>query len=170
MGYQITFKPTEEKMEEYNVFSQRTTVWNNLDADYADLLYSVFFPGDSPKNFYLNLQVKISSIMRQELEDCKKFAYSQWKEEGEVYFCGWEFAEGHYSSTKESLLTLFLEEFYKLAYLVPTPDYFDDVEKWYKKYNEIYQQIRELKEESISLGNHIICEELAEFKLKGDDE
>ena len=170
MGYQITFTPTEEKMKEYESFVQRNTPWSNLEAEYADLLYKVFHPGDNPKNFYINLQLSISYIVQQEINDAKRYAYNQWKEEKEVYFCGWEYDKDDYWATKESITKLFTEEFFKWACIIPTSDYYDELEKWDHKYTEVLNQIQELKDEAYSLGTHIICAELAEFKVGEDDE
>ena len=134
MSYYKVFKPTKEAMEKYNVScSEKLADVNKLKA----VVYCMTAgEKDNVCNVYCELESALKGIDLCTKLDVYKRIYDQFNNEGNVWFCGWEYArESPYD--KEEIIKRTIEELAYLKMVVKTPDYFDENEKFIKKKNDI---------------------------------
>lgn len=68
--------------------------------------------------------------------DAEITAYDQFQEDGEIGFYGWDKARENTWSNIDELCTINYYELFVIA-IVPTPNYFEDKDSYYAKYNDI---------------------------------
>ena len=174
MGYQITFLPTEEKMNTYKPWNDRAVnyeeVIKNTKRELISYCLKDHTDEDTRKiatNIGFQLRMLISSIELNE----KFIAYKRWKEddEHELWYCGWQFSHPC-EFDKDSILERTIDELTILADVVKTPDYFEDIEKFDRKRTEIIEQLDDFAETMSDAAIYDIIEDLKEFEKKYDEE
>lgn len=174
MGYQITFLPTEEKMNTYKPWNDRAVNYEeaikNTKRELISYCLKDHADEDTRKiatNIGFQLRMLISSIELNE----KFVAYKRWKEddEHELWYCGWQFSHPC-EFDKDSILERTIDELTILADVVKTPDYFEDIEKFDRKRTEIIEQLDDFAETMSDAAIYDIIEDLREFEEKYDEE
>ena len=174
MGYQITFLPTEEKMNTYKPWNDRAVNYEeaikNTKRELISYCLKDHADEDTRKiatNIGFQLRMLTSSIELNE----KFVAYKRWKEddEHELWYCGWQFSHPC-EFDKDSILERTIDELTILADVVKTPDYFEDIEKFDRKRTEIIEQLDDFAETMSDAAIYDIIEDLKEFEEKDDEE
>ena len=174
MGFQITFVPSEEKMTTYKPWNENMVNYKEAIKNTKRELISYCLKNhdndDTRKiatTIGFNLRMLISSI---ELDE-KFSAYKRWKEDAdhELWYCGWQFSH-ECDVDKEGVLEQTIDELTILADVVKTPDYFEDIDKFTKKREEIIEQLDDFEYTMRDLVVYGIIDELREFEKKYDDE
>ena len=171
MGYQITFTPPAEKMEEYK--NKDCTFVRTGVAGYKKELLSLCMhtPKDSPTYLQSTLTALVQCLQSAIERDQKESIYNQWKndENHEIWFCGWQYAQ-EATLTNEEIVTSTVDNLFIYCDLVQTPDYFDDHEKFYEKLNDINDEINGFEEMIIENYNHSVINDLHPYIVGGDEE
>lgn len=173
MGYQITFTPTEEKMNSYKPWNNMVNHEENIRNEKRTLI-SFCLKDNSDKDtrkiaqtigFTLRL---LASLVEQ---DEKKKAYERWKNEEnkELWYCGWEYSH-ECRFEKDEVIENTIDRLTILADVVKTADYFDDGEKFSQKWTEISEEVDGFVEMMSEYFIHQIIEDLREFEVKDDEE
>lgn len=174
MGFQITFVPSEEKMTVYKPWNENTVNYveaiKNSKREIISYCLKNHDNDDTRKiatNIGFNLRMLISSI---ELDE-KYSAYKRWKEDAdhELWYCGWQFSH-ECEIDKEGILEQTIDELTILADVVKTPDYFEDIDKFTRKREEIIEQLDDFEYTMRDLVVYGIIDDLREFEKKYDDE
>lgn len=174
MGFQITFVPSEEKMTVYKPWNENTVNYGEAIKNSKREIISYCLKNhdndDTRKiatNIGFNLRMLISSI---ELDE-KYSAYKRWKEDAdhELWYCGWQFSH-ECEIDKEGILEQTIDELTILADVVKTPDYFEDIDKFTRKREEIIEQLDDFEYTMRDLVVYGIIDDLREFEKKYDDE
>lgn len=174
MGYQITFLPTEEKMNTYKPWNDRVVNYEEAIKNTKRELISYCLKDhedeDTMKiatNIGFQLRMLISNIELNE----KFIAYKRWSEddEHELWYCGWQFSHPC-EIDKDSILENTIDELTILADVVKTPDYFDDIDKFDRKRIAIAEQLDDFAETMSDIAIYSIIEDLREFEEKYDEE
>ena len=174
MGYQITFAPTEDKMKE---FKKKTSIYTMPNDGYSDELSKELMA------YCMKPRKEITSTVVRQIktllnlwfstiqEDTRNDAYERYAsdENHHLWYCGWEFSQDS-NCEKEDILKTYTNDFFVLAYLVETPDFFDNEDKFYDKLNRIRENLDGFKDAVETLTIHNIINELKPFELEDDDE
>jgi len=176
MGYQITFKPSQEKMDAYKPWKEesyneeeRNTL---LETVKRELIHYCLKPTeDSVYLISKNIKQKLNGIMFFLKEQVKYDTYFRWKESDDktVNFCGWEFSRDS-DFSEEEIVKNAIENLSMLCDVVTTPDYFDKNEKFYTKWNHIKEEVDNFVDIYYDILEHNICDDLREFELGYDDD
>lgn len=173
MGYQITFTPSEEKMNTYKP-------WRD-DVDYGKMIkntkreiLSFCLKDNSDKSttkIAENIGFQLRMIASEVEQDEKYIAYKRWKsdENHELWYCGWEFSHGC-RFEKDEVIENTIDRLTILADVVKTADYFDEGEKFSQKWTEISEEVDGFVEMMSEYFIHQIIEDLREFEVKYDDD
>ena len=174
MGFQITFVPPEEKMVTYKPWNENMVNYQEAIKNTKRELISYCLKNhdndDTRKiatTIGFNLRMLISSI---ELDE-KFSAYKRWKEDAdhELWYCGWQFSH-ECEIDKEGILEQTIDELTILADVVKTPDYFEDIDKFTRKREDIIEQLDDFEYTMRDFVVYGIIDELREFEKKYDDE
>ncbi len=174
MGYQITFAPTEEKMKE---FKKKTPTYTMANDSYSDELskelmaYCMKPRNEMTATVVRQIKTLLSLWYSTIREDTRNDAYERYvsDEYHHLWYCGWEFARGS-SWEKEDITKTYADDFFVLAYLVETPDFFENEEKFYDKLNKVRENLDGFKDAVETQVIHEIIDELKPFELGDDDE
>lgn len=156
MGYTAVYKPSQEWMDEHIKpwnYGKRN---NNNDNFVEDLKLQLSIccmkkPQDDAfgdYNVIKEIRGKLQMIENYTVDEVRNNLYARWErdEDKELYFCGWEWAKDEPDLSKEDHYKFTLERLVLLKTLVDTPDYFDESEKFYEKYNEVTGYVNDFAE------------------------
>lgn len=142
MGYDLTIKVKYENLDSKFKCNYKNDVNINdyIHESKMDII-SYCMKDHSEDSFtavYKTLKFKIDYLIQSIEEDYKSFIEASIKDEGEIYFRGWQYAGDNCNEIDlDSLKKNTLETLLMLALNVKTPDYFDEHELFYEKYNNI---------------------------------
>lgn len=149
MDYEITYTLKEEDLKE----SKFMPCYKNIDALNNDLnilkldlkLNALIKDEDCMSALITDIQMKVRKYIFL-LEDlAKHYIYDSIKSDGEVCFGGWSYSQDK-TYNKQTIINNITENLCIQKFIVQTPDYFDDPEKFNEKRDEIdsvldYQEI-----------------------------
>lgn len=160
MSFYRVFKPTKEAMEE-----KLPRQW---ECDYKDiqesLMANCMVATDMLKarkeiDFSLNFIYKC--IQSDVINDANK----QFEEDGEISLCGWEYNKDYPSCSEEDLKEMTKRQLSILKAIVPTPDYFEEEEKFYKKIENISEIIEEFIDSAYCTARFEIIQKLRDYDV-----
>lgn len=172
MGYQVTFTPTEEKMEEYKKKPTFGSYYKSIDGYKKEIFSYCMKPTeDAPAVIQSKLNALLTYLNQLIKEDERQNAYDRWEsdENHELWYCGWQFAKDS-SITEEELINNTIDNLFLFVDIVKTPDYFDEHEKFYDKLNDVNNEIDGFIECAQEIIIHEIIDDLEPFKVKDDDD
>ena len=144
MGYSITFTLKTDELD-----SKFIPTYKDLDKlneaiseeKLSILLYAMSPLTDQSHEAVIRVAKLSAKYYILLLEDLAKHQiYDSIAKDGEVDFYGWNRAEPS-DIDKQSVLESLIENICFHKYLIPTPDYFEDDEKFYDKRNEIMSRL-----------------------------
>ena len=171
MGYQITFTPSEEKMQSYKPWNEQCSESLVQDLKYELLSYCMLKFDEPVLKLRDTIKIRLNLISNYLEQEAKANAYDRWSKDKDhhLWYCGWEFSKPC-DLDKESIINDTLSKLSILTNLVETPNYFSDRENFYKKYEEIQEILDDFEDLMYTIAIHHIIEDLEEFKLKDDDD
>lgn len=170
MGYQITFLPTEEKMQGYKPYNELSKV--ELEpTKYEIMSYCMKKHNESVFSKVKYLKNTLTFLANQVEQYEKQNAYYRWKSDENhwLWYCGWEFAR-ECQFDKDDVIERHVKDLLVLSDIVETPDYFENSENFYKKLEEVDENIDGFVEIMSDYYIHEIIKDLDDFKLNDDDE
>lgn len=173
MGYEISFKPTEEAMKKYKPWTKKGEKEESFLKYYKRELLSYCLKSHTTLNTITitkDIENMVNSIVWTVDNDTMHDAYERWEndENNELWYCGWQFSRPC-QFDKDKVIQNNVDELTILADVVPTADFFENEEKFYDKVNRINEIIDGLAEILIEIKIHQIIEELREFEVKYDE-
>ena len=173
MSYQITFIPSEEKMETYKPYNNRPIDSLDSSVNYFkyELLHYCMTTEETSSNIIKHIVYLLKCLITAIEQEEKTNLYFRWKnnEKHEVWFCGWEFSR-ECTHDIDEILENCTENLMILASMVKTPNYFTEHDNFNIKYNDIKEDVEgfiELVQECVI---HKFINDLKEFEVKGDEE
>jgi len=170
MGYEISFKPTEEAMAKLKPWGD--SYQSSTKKQRIELIAYCMRKSDEPTiKIYDNINFYLRFLKESVRTDERAFAYKRWKEneEKEIWYCGWEFSRPS-SVDIDEVIEFTTQELTILTAVVETPDYFENNDKFYEKYREVIKRIDDFIDTMEEVTIHEIIEELDEFKEKYEEE
>lgn len=140
MGYQITYTLTKDELssEFIPMYKSEDELRKMIEDIKLQLKLIALIPGkeENISSIVKDINFKVRQYYML-LEDlAKHYIYDNICSEGEVYFCGWNYAHES-DSDKQSNIDFMTENLCIQKIIVPTPDYFDDSERFSMKCDEI---------------------------------
>lgn len=171
MSYTATFKPTKEFMED---FEKKSFILKN-EKEYenetkVELLCYCMRDWDEKETFkkvYDHIKFSLSYLNNVVKSDVRKWVANEYKEKGEVYFNGWNYAKDECDFDYDDIFLSTLKNLVLLKQ-VQTPNYFDDIDKHYDKRNGIERELDGFVECCAEIANFEIMNEMKEFRVNDD--
>ena len=144
MGYQISFTLTKDELDSKFVPLYKDI--NKLNAALSEeklslMLYAMLPPKDMQEQGIVrdaNFRARGYILLLEDL--AKHRIYDDIAEKGEVEFYGWNCARPE-GIDRNSIIESLTEDICTFKCLVPTPDYFEDNEKFCEKRNDIMERL-----------------------------
>lgn len=177
MGYQVTFKPTQEAMEKYKPWGFDKGTYVSAENGVREMQLNILtyclknHKEEGFNKIYKDLSFMVRLFKNYIEEEEKEWAYKRWLEDenNELWYCGWEFCRER-EDDGDILVNNLIEELVILTDVVETPNYFTDATNFNEKLTEISQKLDDYKQAFSDLTIHHIIKDLDEFKYKGDDD
>lgn len=164
MGYERSFMPTEEAIEEFRRnMSHSSDSHDNFKIElktYCMLDHS----GDEMSDVLLKIKYYLNGIRYYMRNECYRIVVEQYEEHGTVWFCGWEHSHAGPDCDYDDVFRYVIEKLVILACVVKTPDWFDDSEKFYEKLNEIDSVLEYFSDEVAIIINYEIMDKLKDYE------
>lgn len=178
MSYYATFKGmTDEVMEKYN--KKNKSYFGPVNNEYKLSLkvYTLLKPevpegalGRVPdvKNAVFNIKLYLAGLESQINHAEEQFAWDRYKEDGYLWYCGWEFSHDQCEHTREDIYDYVVERLTILKFCAETGDYFDSESNFDEKARDINEIIEYFEDMIREIKIYEIMGELKDY-AKGDD-
>ena len=172
MSYYATFKPTEEAVEKIKsqiTDQEKEKKWIS-DMEYRILIKCT--TGNNGKDVQKTideLRFDLNYLERCANSLSRNASYRQFKEENEIWFCGWDYSRPYdapdMSETEEYVLKNLLIE----TFIIKTPEYVGNEEIFYEKIGRITELVEYFVETAEKSADFEIMDELKEFRVSDED-
>lgn len=160
MGYSVHYKPPKEKVDELkshlDVEATYLIIKSEIIKTCMDNIENIF-------QFQTIINRCLKNIYNTSKTDAEIRAYNQFQEDGEISFFGWDKSGENAWSNIDDLCISNYYELFVLA-MVPTPNYFEDKDNYYEKYQDICVIIDEFRESCFNLAQFELMEKFKEYK------
>lgn len=174
MGASRTFKPTDEVMEKYKPWSSNDDFKEKNKIHVRDaklnLLLLCMEPRTNDNNDCLRkIEFNLNYLVNCAEQECNNDAYEQYKEDGEITFCGWDTYDEYLKKDYDDWFDYAYEKLVLFAKVIPTMDYYDENEKFSRKISDIKSLLDDFYYEMYRQSIKKLINELLEFELTGDE-
>lgn len=166
MGYQRTFKPTEEAVKKL-----RDKIIKINSIDDAKLELYLYCMKDHSDDNMREVIFKIKSLLQEikyyAVSNEYKYAVDCYDTDSDkmIWWCGWQYSHSQSDDTYESVIRYCTDRLSEMAILTKTPDWYDDNEKYCLKANEINEVIKYFEKTIQEVTAYEIFNELKEFDI-----
>ena len=181
MSYYATYKPTAEAMEKYK--PEKSSGWFSSSPNYLlteaklrllEISMTDKYEDKSISDLAMQVRLAVAEISRAAELQTRAYVWDKFKEEGEVWFCGWKYSRDEELGfeNEEEFQNQILERIFTYARLIKHPDYFDrdSREDWEDLYNDISEYIDFVHTEYSDYYDNKFMEEMKDFKVKDKEE
>ena len=177
MSYYATFKPTQEAMDKVK---EKDPLQHYLSTDSDTFLQEAKFnllhlamknpDNASVKTALLQIKMYIDIIKRIAIHDCIERAVNQFKEENELWYCGWDKSRRYCDYEESSVTEHTIEDLMMMTFLIETKDYFnhDEQDAFYDKYHRVCEIIDGYYESIYDWYIFEIMEQLVDYRTEED--
>ena len=171
MGYQITFRPPKEFVDDQLKPKIKTGDTTRELRDLStEILLFCLKPNDKSYNnmnhFTYLLQLMYNIIRSETFTE----AVRRFESDGDIWYCGWNYSHDECQWDLEDTIARQVEDFMILKEIIATPDWFDEHEKFYEKLNEIKSNISGFKEICEEISIYEVMDMLREFDVSDEPE
>lgn len=172
MGYQITFRPPKEFVDTQLKPKAGSSV---MARDIRDLKIEIMMYCMKPDEKAVSNDInRLSYMLRLMYNMIKNDTFAEavrrFEEDGEIWYCGWNFSHEACEWDLEDSISMQVEDFIILKGLVSTPDWFDEHEKFYEKLNEVKSNISGFEEICEEIAIYEVMDMLREFDISNEPE
>lgn len=170
MSYYAIFKAPKEKVETLKYNSKNESLLNeNIHKTKMELLVVCMKDNSEIDSHQLYNQIVfyLDSLKFLVEKQTKNATYNQYinDENGEFWFCGWEYAGTYTGIELDKAKEYALESLLILSKIVKTPDYFEESEKFTEKVKEINSEIDFFIDTVSRKTDFQIMEEFSEYRI-----
>ena len=173
MSYYKTFLPPEEVIQEMKKKGINTSLHDINDTKIELRTYCMLGHDPSDISNAITHIRYLLGFMKYDIEKrCYRYAVDRYNEDDEhtVWFCGWQYSRSEPENDEESVMKYVLEGLINYTFVVKTPDWFDESEKFSEKLTEIDSLIEYYEDTMSEVYDFKIINELKEYEAKDDED
>ena len=160
MGYSVYYKPPKEMVDELKSTAEVESIYSVIKSE---IIKTCMENIENVFQFQTTIIRYLKNIYNISKTDAEMVAYNQFQEDGEIGFYGWDKARENTWSNIDELCTINYCELFVLA-MVPTPNYFENKDNYYEKYNDICVIIDEFRESCFNFAQFELMDKFKEYK------
>ena len=179
MSYYAVFKKlTEEVMEKYNkknrgIYGFSTNNEYRLSLKVYTLLpqeeKDSFSKAPDVKNAVFNIKLYLCGMEAEINQNEEQFAYDRWKEDNELWYCGWQYSHDNCEHTREEVYDYVVERLTILKFCANSGDYFDSESHFDDKARDIDEILDYFEDMIREIKIYEIMNELKDYRVGDDD-
>jgi len=173
MGHQITFIPPKEVVDEkLKPLAGRNS---NIESEIKTMVLSMAIKLMNKTEGPLETEIRtikfnfkwLYELVKQEMF---QYAVARYESDKEIWYCGWNYSHDECEWNLDDLIENDTSRLMIIRELVRTPDWFEESEKFYEKWNEIEETINGFVELCEDIAIYEIMEILRPWQEKYDEE
>jgi len=179
MGYEVHFKGmSNEVMDKYNKKNKGIYGFSSNGEYRLSLKVYTLMPPETQeklsrvpdvKNAVFNIKLYLAGLENEINQSEEQFAYDRWKEDGKLWYCGWEYSHDYCNHTKEEIYDYVVERLTILKFCAETGDYFDSESHFDDKARDIDDILTYFEDMMREIKIYEIMNDLKDYRV-GDDE
>lgn len=160
MGYSVYYRPPKEMVDE---LKNNCDIENVFSIAKSELIKTCMEPIENVFQFQTIVNKFLMNIYNNSKAEAENLAYNQFQEDGEIGFFGWDKARESVWESIDELCKVNYENLFIIA-MVKTPDYFENKDNYYEKYNDICVIIDEFRDSSFTYAQLELMEKFKDYK------
>lgn len=175
MGYEVHFKGMPaETMEKYNRKHFSYMGHANNEYKIALKVYVLNKPEKETnilsdiKNSVFNIKLFLSGLQAEINLQEEQFSYDRWKEDNNLWYCGWEFSKDYSEHNEKDIYDYVVERLTLLKFCTETGDYFKEDNNFNEKLKEIDDVLEYFEDVMRELKIFKIMDDLKEYRIPDD--
>ena len=179
MGYEVHFKGMpNEVMDKYNkknkgIYSFSSNGEYRLSLKVYTLLKPEVPEGSlsrvpDVKNAVFNIKLYLAGLENEINQAEEQFAYDTWKEDNELWYCGWQFSHDYCQHNREDVYNYVVEQLTILKFCAESGDYFDSESHFNVKIGGIDEVLTYFEDMIRKIKIYEIMNELKEYRISND--
>ena len=178
MGYEVHFKGmSNEVMDKYNKKNKGIYGFSTNNEYRLSLKVYTLMPPETNenlsrvpdvKNAVFNIKLYLAGLENEINQAEEQFAYDRWKEDGTLWYCGWEFSHDYCQHDKKEVYDYVVEQLTILKFCAATGDYFDSESHFDDKARDIDDVLAYFKDVMSEIKIYEIMNELKDYRIPDD--
>lgn len=178
MGYEVHFKGmSNEVMDKYNKKNKGIYGFSTNNEYRLSLKVYTLMPPETQenlsrvpdvKNAVFNIKLYLAGLENEINQAEEQFAYDRWKEDGKLWYCGWEFSHDYCQHNREDVYDYVIERLIILKFCAETGDYFDSESHFDDKARDIDEVLAYFKDVMSEIKIFEIMNELKDYRIPDD--
>ena len=120
------------------------------------------------KNVVFNIKLYLAGLENEINQAEEQFAYDRWKEDGKLWYCGWEFSHDYCQHNREDVYDYVIERLTILKFCANSGDYFDSESHFDDKARDIDDVLAYFKDTISEIKIYEIMNELKDYRIPDD--
>ena len=180
MGYEVHFKGmSNEVMDKYNnknkgiygfssngEYRLSLKVYTLMPLDFHETLSVSKVP--EVKNAVFNIKLYLTGLENEINKAEEQFAYDRWKEDNDLWYCGWEFSHEYCPHDKKEIYDYVIERLTILKFCAETGNYFDYGSHFDDKGRDIDDILEYFENMMSEIKIYEIMNDLKEYRIPDD--
>lgn len=178
MGYEVHFKGmSNEIMDKYNKKNKGIYGFSSNNEYRLSLKVYTLMPPETKenlsivpdvKNSLFNIRLCLSGLENEINQAEEQFAYDRWKEDGKLWYCGWEFSHDYCNHTRDEIYDYVIERLTILKFCAESGNYFDSESHFEDKASDIDDVLAYFEDMMSEIKIYEIMNELKDYRIPDD--
>lgn len=178
MGYEVHFKGmSNEVMDKYNKKNKGIYGFSSNGEYRLSLKVYTLMPPETQenlnrvpdvKNTVFNIKLYLAGLENEINQTEEQFAYDMWKEDGKLWYCGWEYSHDYCQHNREDVYDYVIERLTILKFCAESGDYFDSESHFDDKARDIDEVLAYFKDVMSEIKIYEIMNELKDYRIPDD--
>ena len=179
MGYEVHFKGmSNEIMDKYNKKNKGIYGFSSANEYKLSLkVYTLLAPDVSDggvnrvpdvKNTAFNIRLYLGGFETGINQAEDQYAYDRWKEDGKLWYCGYEYSHDYRNHTREEIYDYVVERLTILKFCAETGDYFDSESHFDEKVRDIDDALAYFEDMIRDIKIYEIMNDLKDYRIPDD--
>lgn len=178
MGYEVHFKGmSNEVMDKYNKKNKGIYGFSTNNEYRLSLKVYTLMPPETQenlsrvpdvKNAVFNIKLYLAGLENEINQSEEQFAYDRWKEDGKLWYCGWQYSHDYCQHNREDVYDYVIERLTILKFCANSGDYFDSESHFDDKVRDIDEVLAYFKDTISEIKIFEIMNDLKDYRIPDD--
>ena len=178
MGYEVHFiGMSNEVMDKYNKKNKGIYGFSSNGEYRLSLKVYTLMPPETQenlsrvpdvKNAVFNIKLYLAGLENEINQAEEQFAYDRWKEDGKLWYCGWEFSHDYCQHNRKDIYDDVVERLTILKFCAKSGDYFDSESHFEDKARDIDEVLAYFKDIISEIKIYEIMNDLKDYRIPDD--
>lgn len=178
MGYEVHFKGmSNEIMDKYNKKNKGIYGFSSNNEYRLSLKVYTLMPPETKenlsivpdvKNALFNIRLCLGGFENEINQSEEQYAYDRWKEDGKLWYCGWEFSHDYCQHNREDVYDYVVERLTILKFCAESGNYFDSESHFDDKARDIDDVLVYFEDMIREIKIFEIMNELKDYRIPDD--